>query len=425
MRRDGSAGPLIGRLLSRARRGTAACLCCAALAWPIAPALADDLASQRAAAHQLVRNQEPGGLLDFDMDFLAGKGTGSGTDAIQKAAFIARQAAAAYGLAKYFEQTRDEQVREPLTRLIQALGEHSLPVGKSTAQRALEWLRVLSVPVARVRIESALQERGLLFTPSGDGALLAYEKGYDSAWGGGTAMALMAELHYFRASGDARFAALRERWRNGLAVLRVPGNGFREFPNRIDEGPYMNAEAWLAFALYRDTFPNGAITDSDIRDVDAYMIATYADRNNGPFFHWGSMAAARRFATTQDPRFIDFAGKLAQPMLATAPPADAPLNSCTIVEGLAATAATFARAGRADTPLYRTMVARIRKEMDKNNALQLPPGLDRLTPGEGVVLISPRLADYAGAYLFGRALPTVRIDMTHHCISAVAEMQQH
>ena len=62
--------------------------------------------------------------------------------------------------------------------------------------------------------------------------------------------------------------------------------------------------------------------------------------------------------------------------------------------------------------------------MDKNNAMQIRPGQDRIAFGEDSQLLAPRLRDYAGAYLLGRYTPQMRIDMTQHCISAVAEMQR-
>lgn len=388
------------------------------------PAAADDLAAQRAAVNQLVGAQLESGLLDFDMDFLAGKGLGSGKTSSEKSAFIARQAGTAYGIAKYFEQTKDERVREPLVRFIETLSALSVPIGKSMPQRVIESTGALSLPFLRLTLKETLGRAGLLYAASGDGALVAYEQGYSTAWAGTAALALLAELHYFRASGDGRFAAQRERWRNGLAALRIPGKGFREFPGTIDEGGYANGEAWLAFAVYVDTFPAGSVSPAEMRSMDQHMMATYAGANNNTFFHWGSMAAARRFRTTGDGRFVDFLEQQARAALDGGPPEDSPFSTCALVEGLGATAGTMARTGRADSTLHRTLRARIRAEMDKNNALQLAPGQDRIALGAESYLFSPRLSAYAGAYLFGRYMPNVRIDMTHHCVSAITEMQQ-
>jgi hypothetical protein len=396
-------------------------LCCAVLLSLASPAIANDLDHQRAAVEQLIRGQLESGLLDFDMDFLAGKGAGSGKTRAEKSAFIARQAGTAYGIAKYFEQTNDERVREPLIKFIDALEALSLPIGKSMPQRAVEATRILSLPVFRVKVRNTLERMELLYQPSGDGALVAYEQGYPTAWAGTTALALLAELHYFRATGDARFATIRERWLAGIEALRAPGRGFREYPDVIDEKPFANGEAWLAHAVYIDTFPSGSVSAAAMRDIDDYMIATYV--KDRLFFHFGAMAAARRFHTTQDRRFIDFLQREAQAALDAAPQADSPEASCALVEGLAASAGAMARGGWSDKPLYAALRQRIRLEMDKNNRLQLQRGQDRLALGGDGVLIAPRLGDYAGAYLFGRYTPTVRIDMTHHCISAIAEMQ--
>jgi hypothetical protein len=419
---------MIGRTGSMRARRTAmlnvialfTCLSAAAVSPPLR---ADDLAAQRAAAHQLIGAQLDDGLLDFDMDILAGKGVGSGTTAREKSAFIARQAGTAYGIAKYYEQTKDERVREPLERSIAAMGALSLPVGKSATQRAIETTGLLSLPFARASLRDTLNRAGLLYTPSGEGALVAYEQGYATAWAGTVALALLAEVHYYRATGDARFAALRERWRNGLGVLRIPGGGFREFPASLDESPYANGEAWLALTMYVETFPGGSVSTAEIRSIDGHMIATYAGEYNNGFFHWGAMAASHRFFTTKDRRFAEFAEQQARRALADGPAADHPGNSCGLIEGLAASAATLARAGRGDDALLRTLFARIRADMDKNNALQVRPGQERIEFGADSYLFAPRLRDYAGAYLIGRFTPSIRIDITQHCNSAIAEMQ--
>lgn len=388
-----------------------------------AAATADDLEAQRAAARQLIRVQLPSGLLDFDMDFFAGTGFGAGTRRPDKIAFIAREAAGAYGLGKYLQQTGDERVREPLARLIQALGDRSQPIDKSTTQRAIEATGILSLPFLRVTLRNRLDAWGLLYRPSGDGALVAQEDGYATVWAGTTAMALMGELHYYRATGDNRFGPLRVRWLNGLNALRVPGKGFREFPDGIDESPYANGEGWLAFALFAQTFPAGPISAESLRRMDTYMMGTYGSRYDNFFFHWGAMAAARRFETTAEPRFADFLEKQMRMALDSATPPEAPNNSCALVEGLAAGATVLARAGRSESDLYRALRARIDAEMEKNRALQIAPDQDWLAAGPDGYLYTPRLRDYAGAFLIGRHTPSVRVDMTHHCISAIAEMQ--
>jgi hypothetical protein len=405
------------------RRYARFALSAALFAWTAAPATADDLAAQRVAAHQLVGSQLESGLLDFDMDFLAGAGTGSGKTSREKSSFITRQAGTAFGIAKYFEQTKDERVRAPLEKMIAALGALSLPIGKSATQRAVEATGLLSLPVLRAKLRDRLDGMGLLYLPSGDGALVAYEHGYAAAWAGAASLALLAELHYFRATGDARFAALREQWRKGLEVLRIPGGGFREFPGSLEESPFANGEAWLALATYVETFPTGSVSADEIRSVDDYMIATYGSEYSFGFFHWGAMAASQRFVTTKDRRFVALAERQARLALADGPGADNPGNTCGLVEGLAASAVTISQGG-GDAALLRMLRARIRADMDKNNAMQLQPGQDRIAYGADTYFVSPRLRDYAGAYLMGRFMLSTRIDVSQHCISAIAEMQR-
>jgi len=65
------------------------------------------------------------------------------------------------------------------------------------------------------------------------------------------------------------------------------------------------------------------------------------------------------------------------------------------------------------------VVARLNEEMEKNRALQIPPNGGRMVFGDGVQLISPRLRDFAGAFLVGRFRAYTRVDETAHCVSAM------
>src|SRR5712691_6937681 len=113
----------------RSRSVAAAILIAAvlSLAGP-ARAVADEIDQMRLAAHQLAGAQLSSGLLDFDIDFLAGQGVGSGDTDIERTAFIARQADAAYVLAKYLASSKDTSVSAAVQRLIVTLGSLSLPV---------------------------------------------------------------------------------------------------------------------------------------------------------------------------------------------------------------------------------------------------------------------------------------------------------
>jgi len=388
-----------------------------------ARAAADDTDQMRLAAHQLTGAQFSSGLLDFDIDFLAGQGVGSGDTEIERAAFIARQADAAYVLAKYLGWSKDTSVSAAARRLIATLGSYSLPMGKSTTQRWLESTRLLSTPIGRYKLRAMLKRLGLLYQPTGRGRLLSYEGGYATAWAGSTALALVAELEYFRATGDDRFAELRSSWLEGLRMLHVPGRGFREYPDSIEESAYANGETWLALATYAAVFPADETARTLLSQYDNYVMEEYTAEPDREFYSWGAMAAAQRLAATSDSKFAEFiaaqASHFADEEIAAAQRRE---NTCALVEGLAAAAAALAKRD-GNRALLQKLMTRIDREMTKNRTLQIPAGTLQLDYPGGTFFHSTRLAEYAGAYLSGGANLYARIDITAHCLSALVEMQ--
>jgi hypothetical protein len=386
-------------------------------------AVADEIDQMRLAAHQLAQAQLPSGLLDFDIDFLAGQGVGSGDTDIERSAFITRQADAAYVLAKYLAWSKDTSVSAAVQRLIATLGSLSLPMGKSTTQRWLESTRLLSTPIGRYKLRAILERLGLLYQPTGHGRLLSYEGSYAAAWAGGTALALVAELEYFRATHDDRFTELRASWLEGLRTLHVPGKGIREYPDSIEEQAYANGETWLALATYAALFPADETAGALILRYDDYVMGKYSADPDRQFYSWGTMAAARRFATTSDSKFADFiaaqANRFVDQEFFTAQRSE---NTCALVEGLAAAAAVLAKQD-GDRALLQRLMSRIDREMTKNRTLQIPTGTLQLDYPGGAFFYSTRLAEYAGAYLSGGGNLYVRIDITAHCLNALIEMQ--
>jgi len=385
--------------------------------------VADEIDQMRLAAHQLVGAQLSSGLLDFDIDFLADQGAGSGDTDAERTAFIARQADAAYVLAKYLVWSKDTSVSAAVQRLIAAFGSLSLPVAKSTTQRWLESTRILSTPIGRYKLRSILEQLGLLYQPNGQGRLLSYEGGYATAWAGGTALALVAELEYFRATGDDRFTGLRSSWLAGLLTLHVPGRGFREYPGSIEEQAYANGETWLALATYAALFPADETTGALLSRYDDYVMEKYSAEPDRQFYSWGTMAAVQRLATTSGSKFVEFIAAQADHFVDQEfPAAQRRENTCALVEGLAAAAAELAKHG-GDRVLLRRLTTRIDREMTKNQALQIPTGTIQLDYSGGTFFRSTRLAEYAGAYLSGGGNLYARIDITAHCFSALMEMQ--
>jgi hypothetical protein len=383
-----------------------------------APGRAGELTPLDFGARQLISAQLASGLFEFDMDFVAGKGAGAGATTPQAIMFIAREAGAIFALAKYYAHTRNDEARPVLEKALAALGEVSLPVGKPAPERWLERIGLLELPVLRVTLARTLNGTGLLYSTTGPGRVVGYRQDYAMVWGGTTALALVAELYYSATSGDERFKALREQWLEGLLTFYIPGRGFRGRIAGIDEDAYASGEAWLALALYSRMKRDA---EMPLAAIDEHMTQHYAAAPNGGFFHWGMMAAAQRFAATADPRLAEFARAQARHFLeASRTEQSKDENTCSLVEGLAAALKLLRPEGQ-DGALVTAIRARIAAELTKSLALQIQPGQEEIALDGGAVLRSPAIARFAGAFLAGRLGPSVRVDFTQHCLSALVE----
>lgn len=380
-----------------------------------AAAQATDADRLRLAVEYLLGSQAPSGLFLYDFDFLAGRSV--------EADNIVRQAGTAYLLAEYYLHVRDPRVRLAIEATLKKLGELSLPISKSTLQSTLEEMRLLSVPIGRYKVRASLERFGLLYRPSGDGKVISLDGRYLTAPTGATAVALLAELLYQQASGDNRFGSLRSAWVKGLLSLRIPGRGFRISPTLIDSTPFYDGEAWLALAYYNELFPNDDSVARNLESLDAYLMARYATDVKTGFYQWGTMAAAHRLTVTANQKFVTFIRAQAQVYL-DAPRSDRAHgnNSCYDIEGLATAVAVLRAKVTADGALLKRLEARVSEEMDTIRQLQIPPGIERMGFGEGVYLFSPRLREFAGAFLESRFRPYTRVDYTAHCVSALVKL---
>jgi hypothetical protein len=387
-----------------------------------APTLAGDDAKLSAAASYLAAARLPSGLFDFDMDFTSGKKEMSDeTPENKRLLFMARQAGAAYGLAKYYYVSKDDSLREPLASVIAALTRSSVPMRKPALLSMIERTGLTSVQVGQMKLGGLLNRLGLLYQPQGNGKILAYEGDYKTAFSGGTAMALMAEIYFAKASGDQGFSGARSSWLEGLMNFHVAGGGFRAVPHLTMRNGYADGEGWLALALHTELLPSRQLPQVDT--IDDAMMHLYAGQRSVEFFHWGMMAAASRLRATSDPKFVDFIARQAQEMLAPEDPLSEDYNTCAMVEGLAAAAAALRSTDRVSPMLIQRLSDRIDSEMLKNRALQIRPMQEKFDFSEGTYLVSQQLSQYAGAFLAGRYLSYTRIDFTEHCMSAMIEMQ--
>lgn len=323
--------------------------------------------------------QEPSGLFRYEFDFV--------TSTFSPDNNIVRQAGAAYGLAEYYVHSGDGSVEETIAAALRAYTALSLP-----------W-----------------QEGRLVAPPNRDKT---------RAGAGATALALIAELQYQKASGDQQFADVREAWVRGLLALYRPGQGIAQYPGAETESPYYNGETWLALAYYADLFPEDERVGAVLDRLEPYLIQKYSLEPNVSFYHWGAMASSIRFRTTDEPRFRAFASSQTNHYLTVMRPDFLPnVNSCYELEGLISVAEIIDES--AEGYLANTIARRIEREMDKNLAFQIRPGQTKIDFGGGRFLYSADLPTFAGAFLNGPYRPQARIDFTQHCLSAVVKHERY
>lgn len=377
------------------------------------------------AARQLMGAQQPSGQFVFDYDFLLGGGRPGTELDVGRLEYITREAAAAYGLSRYFLYDRHPDIGRTLKSFLGNVRELSLPISKAPGQSVLEAIGILSLPIGRDRIAATLQWLNILYHPTGEGRLVSYDRSYETAWGGATALSLLAELQFFHASGDPQFAALRQAWLQGLLVLYDTGKGFRRLPGSIDENALSNGEIWLALAYYTHLFPDDRVTSALVARLDDYMINTYSARPNAGFYSWGTSAAVQRLETTSDTKFRTFIGRITRVYLGnTSLLPSAGANSCAAIEGLAAALRVLSSEESPDQNFIVRLRQYVDSEMDKNLLLQIRKGQTRVELGNGAYLYAPSLADHAGAFLAAAQEPYVRIDFTEHCIAALLELDK-
>lgn len=327
-----------------------------------------------AAQLQLMGAQLESGFFDYDFDFLRGKPTGKSN--------IVRQAGTAYALGEAYAYQRSAELKEPLQRAVAALANQSIAVG--------------------------------------EGKLVSFNGKRSGIKSGATALALLAELYYYRNSGDGRFTQQREAWLQGLLDLRRPGAGFLRAPDSSEESHYYNGEIWLALAFYNATFDSRPL-ERRLRDIDRAMMAAYGKEPHIGFFHWGSMAAERRFRDTGRDALKRFAQSQAEHYLTgLRPKRSLNANTCYSLEGMIP-ALTLTEPENA---LHEPLRSRIEWEMRKIMKFQIQPGQSQLDLGDGILLTSPDLTAFTGAFIAGRRNPLTRIDYTQHCLSAMVKYQR-
>ena len=375
----------------------------------------------RLSVDALVASQVDG-LFPYGFDFMADTPIEANRVSAQN---LIRQALTAFALARYYEQAKDERLREPIRNALSAFGRYSLPIGKGDLQRAVEATRIFSLPVGRWKLQSTLDRLGLLYRTSGSGKVVSPDGKYGHALAGTVALALLTETIYSRASRDADFAALRLTWLEGLLSLRIPAGGFRQHPLSIDETDYDNGEAWLALAVYVDAHRADRRAVEALEDLDAALMRRYSEAPSIYLVGWGGMAAAQRFATTRDAKFLRYLQRQADLFLERFErQLNDQDNNCAAMEGVAATLGALKVAGESDTARVRELRAWLMDELRKLPRLQIQPGQKALALGGDAHLEAPRMARYAGAFFAGLYDPLTRVDAAGHCLSAMVTIER-
>ena len=202
--------------------------------------------------------------------------------------------------------------------------------------------------------------------------------------------------------------------------MQLPTGGIAFYPGSDEDSPYFSGETWLALAHYDRLFPGDPMVAEMLAAAEDYFIRTYLRAFDGAFFHWGMMAAAVRFETTAEQRYLDFVSLQGWQFVVEVRPDFVPeSNECYSVEGLAAGARAMWTGGRGSDPGYGAMVDRAERELVKIFALQIMPGQTRIDVGEGRFFYDPGLERMVGAFRNGQRLMRSRIDFTQHCLSAI------
>ena len=393
----------------------------AAQSQDLAEGIAASSARTRMAAEQLSRTQLPTGLFPYDLDFV----TGTAEDMKDPSGpNIVRQAGALFALAQYLEVSDSPPLRETIAKALQGFTQRSLPIGKGAAQSVLENLRLYNRWQIWKPLRTPLNSLGLLYSRKGDGRVISANGSYERAWPGATALALVSELRYRAVTSDDSFANARRAWLKGLLALSVPGRGFREAPHYLTESGYVNGEAWLALAEYARSFPADREIVDSLSEIEDYLMARYGASPTLQFYHWGVMAAAVRAQATQEPRFLGFIHKQTEWVLANQGSLlEGSDNTCAWIEGLATAFGMLWRGHGEEDPLRDRARHWIEVMMAHNLALQILPGQDSVSSGNGDSVRSPWITIYAGAFLTSSKEAKMQVDVTGHCLSALIRMQ--
>ncbi|MBF0622724.1 MAG: hypothetical protein HQL54_12435, partial [Magnetococcales bacterium] len=154
------------------------------------------------AFQALHRMQKDDGLFQYKYNFVSQKYSNDNN--------MVRQAGTAYAIGEYLLYLSSQPTQKALARTAQ-----------QTLERILARFKTLSIGYK-------------------GGRLISQNRRHDKAKTGITALALVAELHYWQATKDNRFESIRKGWLKGLLALHQKEAGFAKLPGSRVESAYYN-----------------------------------------------------------------------------------------------------------------------------------------------------------------------------------------
>ena len=231
---------------------------------------------------------------------------------------------------------------------------------------------------------------------------------------GAASVMLMTEMFYEKASGDQEYAHLKKPIIRCLKENFFDEEyGFKRIRSVNRPHPFYDGETWLALALYTDFFPQDRKTGDWVKVVDDVLIRSYRkkDYEIRRFFHWGAQAAAQRYKTTKDPKFLDFLKYMFAQIQRDMPveKVEVNMNACSQSEGLADLIEVMD-----DAEVRQAALERYDRLMQGVHRLQI----ESMTLSDGSVM-HPEMEKYIGLFYGHRDDYNIMPDTAQHCATAL------
>jgi hypothetical protein len=203
-----------------------------------------------------------------------------------------------------------------------------------------------------------------------------------------------------------------------------PGSFFRENPSKFFTSDPRPSSPIQNIVRIFNWFPQDQRVSRLLDEVDAEFLQKYGKTFRIDFYHWGAMAAAARFADTQDRQFLGFLKGQTDAFLSRRTGLADSNNNCAWIEGVADAAGALASAGEGRGALARRARGWIGTEMRKARQLQIQPGQRELVFADARI-VAPRMQEFSGCFRSGTHAAYTQVDFTAHCVSAMVKLARY